>query len=605
MGEGMSGEEASGTAWTDMVASLRAAATFEDAALVTLRAMMDLAASALVESGYSANGSILRTMIHLRPSDGYRGLAVLESGSEALVRVDASATRLPSATAWQWVAEHRVAVSVDVNLGRVHVERTDPSRTISDNRFSEGEFGSQESRLRLLGRDATHLYVLPLRGPRNTIDGMISLEADCRAAMGRPSIWTPSAEVFQLLADLATPYLTSLPLAPAPAQNADPYLPVVGSSVAGLIDMLRVFAQQEEPILISGPTGAGKSRIARWCHEQSAVRAHPFEVLDLSAVPEDLQMAELFGWKKGAFTGAVKDNSGVIARARGGTLFIDEIDNLSTRAQAGLLHVLEERSYRVLGDDGVEKSADVRFLIGTNATLEEAVRQKRFRQDLYYRINVLPVRLPPLNERPDEIPLWAQFMLDRRHSVRAPGGRAEITKAAQDVLVRQPWPGNLRQLDNIIRRAYAVAVMGSRVAAPSELQVEAEHVRKALAYENAPAVEGGSTIDALVAAATAFVNDAELRAAAGGTLDLDWADAFKGFVLGVATEKLGGNRDDAFRLLGREKLVANRNHHKVWKRELERAEQLGIALGNKSPFPFAKLLADTDGPPVSAAKEPT
>ncbi len=592
----MSGEEASGTAWTDMVASLRAAATFEEAALVTLRAMMDLAVGALAASGYGTTGSVLRAMIHLRPAEGYRGLAVLEADRESLVRVDASGTRLPSATAWQWVAEHRVAVSIDVNLGRVHVDRTDPTRTISDRRFSEGDFGSQESRLRLLGRDATHLYVLPLRGPRNTIDGMISLEADCRAAMGRPPIWSQSAEVFQLLADLSTPYLTSLPLAPSTAAQADPFLPVIGASVSGLIDMLRVFAQQEEPILISGPTGAGKSRIARWCHEQSSVRGHPFEVLDLSAIPEDLQMAELFGWKKGAFTGAVKDNAGVIARARGGTLFIDEIDNLSTRAQAGLLHVLEERSYRVLGDDGAEKSADVRFLIGTNATLEEAVRQKRFRQDLYYRINVLPVRLPPLAERPDEIPLWAQFMLERRHAGRAPSGHAIITKAAQALLTRQPWPGNLRQLDNIVRRAYAVAVMGAGAGAPNDLTIDADHVRKALAYEHAPTTEGSATMDAMLAAATAFVNDAEARAASGGVLDLDWADAFKGFVLGVATEKLGGNRDDAFRLLGREKLVANRNHHKVWKRELERAEQLGTALGHGSPFPFAKLLVDTDGP---------
>ena len=114
-------------------------------------------------------------------------------------------------------------------------------------------------------------------------------------------------------------------------------------------------------------------------------------------------MAELFGWRKGAFSGAVKDNPGCVARAEGGTLFIDEIDKLSLKAQAGLLHVLEDRTYRALGEAGSDQKANVRFIVGTNANLPEAVRRGTFREDLYYRINVLPVRVPPLDERRDEI----------------------------------------------------------------------------------------------------------------------------------------------------------------------------------------------------------
>ena len=186
-----------------------------------------------------------------------------------------------------------------------------------------------------------------------------------------------SASTFEEAAALTLqPTLASTDAAPIPPTQVDALLPVVGASMAGVIEMLRVFAQQEEPILISGPTGAGKSRLARWCHEQSSSRPNAFEILDLSTVPEELQMAELFGWKKGAFTGAIRDNPGLIARARGGTLFIDEIDNLSPRAQAGLLHVLEDRTYRVLGDNGSEKPAEVRFIIGTNARLHASGARK-------------------------------------------------------------------------------------------------------------------------------------------------------------------------------------------------------------------------------------
>src|SRR4051812_41931635 len=142
-----------------------------------------------------------------------------------------------------------------------------------------------------------------------------------------------------------------------------------------------------------------------------------FEVLDILGVPEDLQMAELFGWKRGAFTGAVKDNPGAISRAEKGTLFLDEIDKLSMRAQAGLLRFIEERLYRMLGDDtSTTRRADVQLLVGPNADLKAAVRSGRFREDLYYRVNVLPVRLPPLAERLDELPKWAGYMLSRCHA---------------------------------------------------------------------------------------------------------------------------------------------------------------------------------------------
>ena len=587
-----------------LVEALRTTTTFAEAAAATLRPMLAVTARSIAASPFASSGRVVRGMVHLRPNDGYQRLVVLEEGASAVSAPGSIQTRLPSATAWRWVAEHQRAIAVDVALGRITLDQSRPSQALSDPRFGGGEFASasQESRARLMQRDVSHLFVVPLRGPRAAPFGMMSLEVQCRAATGRPFVWDDCGERLQLLADLASPYLGSLPVEPAKMHGADPFLPVLGATMASLVEMLHVFVEQDDPILISGPTGTGKSRLARWCHEHSSVRSGPFEMLDLSSLPEELQLAELFGWKKGAFTGATRHNPGVIARAKDGTLFLDEIDNLSLRAQAGLLHVLEERRYRVLGDEGGERPADVRFIVGTNARLQDAVREKRFREDLYYRINVLPVKLPALRERADEIMPWAHYMANRYHAKRVPEGRATLSPRVEPVLVAQAWPGNLRQLDNVVRRACAMAIMGHEGAAPHDLAIEEDHVRKALAYDGTEE-RASSLVSTLVTAAAAFVREAEKRSDTT-SLDLDLTESFKGFVLGVATEKLGGNRDDAFRLLGRAQLVASRNHHKVLKRELERVEALCAALGSDEPLPFSRALASDGSAASGGGREP-
>jgi transcriptional regulator with AAA-type ATPase domain len=581
-----------------LVRDLFGASTFEDASVLTLGAMLAVADGALRKSAFASRGRIVRGVVHLR-TDAYRGLAALEAGATDLSGDDdeGAGRRLSSTTAWRWVVETRHSVSIDVHVGRIELYGGGDGAHAGGPLRNEA-FDGAETRVGLIARDVTHLYVVPLRGPMGVVRGMISLEAACRAAIGTAFLWRDCAETLQLLADLAAPYLAALPRRPAPAPEVDPLLPVVGPSMQGTVEMLRTFARQEEPVLITGPTGAGKSRMAEWCHAQSARRGKPFEVLDLCGVPESLQMAELFGWKKGAFTGAVRDKPGYVAQARGGTIFIDEIDSLSLAAQAGLLHVLEEQRYRALGDDGREVAADVRFIIGTNANLQSAVRERRFREDLYYRINVLPVRLPPLRDRPDEIALWARYMASRRHRAAASGGSISVTPEAERYLEAQPWPGNLRQLDNIVRRAYALAVVPHGGRPPATLVLEADHLRRAMAYEEAG--RDDSLFDAMLAAAAAFVHETEKRGADGRTLDL--TDAFKGFVLGVATEKLG-DRDQAFAFLGREKAVSSRNHHKVFRHEMERVREFCRTFGEPR-VPFSGLReADDPGsrPPEESA----
>ncbi|MBN1210771.1 MAG: sigma-54-dependent Fis family transcriptional regulator [Myxococcaceae bacterium] len=577
---------------SSLVVALSKSGDFEDAAARTLASLMRLTEKAISSSRYAGHGKVLRGMVHLRPSEGYLRLAILEQGASTVQSAGSAGPRgapsLVSATAWRSVVQHGCPVFIDVTLGTLRPYSSESPDKIEE--LLPGSFSSQESRQSFLSRQASHVCVIPLKALGSGIGGMISLEADCPTAMGKDFVWRECVEALQIIAEISAPYLTGLPFRPAPQVEVDEFLPVVGSSMASLLPILNVFAQQDESILISGATGAGKSRLARWCHSRSSRRKGPFEVLDLIAVPEDLQMAELFGWKKGAFTGAVKDSLGSIGRAEGGTLFIDEIDKLSLKAQAGLLRVLEERTYRVLGDGAGDRGADVRFIIGTNVDLREAVRAGKFREDLYYRINVLPLRVPSLDERRDEIPLWANYMVGRRHKEQFPHGQARLAPEAEQLLGRRTWPGNLRQLDNIIRRAYTLALVEH--GATPELTLGEGHVSRALEYEGATGEAAGraahSLTEAFRSAATAFIAEAKRR---GTPLDLGLTEAMVGIVLGQAVQQMG--REEAFRLLGRENLLKNRNHHKVLKRELEKVEALYKELG-EGDSPYAALLAEDE-----------
>ncbi|HKO48749.1 MAG TPA: sigma 54-interacting transcriptional regulator [Polyangiaceae bacterium] len=516
----------------------------------------------------------LRGIVHLRPEGTYQRIFGLEVASRSPLE---QVGYLTSSNVWRWLEEHRCSVSIDV--ARASLRAWLPGGPVDR---PEGHLASafpgDATRERMLDRDATHVHVVPLCLSDGSVDGVITLEASCHAAGSQEFVWEECHKRLELYASIARAFIAAraLPNRSNIAPSSDEFLPVVGARTAPLVELLRAFAPRDDTILISGPTGAGKSRLARFCHEHSPRKGQAFEIMDLLGVPDDLQMAHLFGWKRGAFTGAVKDNPGAVARAAKGTLFLDEIDKLSLKAQAGLLHFLEERSYRMLGDDSSgERRADVRVLVGTNADLRSAMRAGRFREDLFYRINVLPVRLLPLDERRDELPRWADYMLQRRHCEEKGRGNARFSPDALGLLASAPWPGNLRQLDNIVRRAHALSLAWHAKDAP-DLVVDRQTVERALTFD--VDTEANALVPLLFRAAWAFVREAERREHSTAPLSLDMVDAFRGMVLGVAVRHRG-NREEAFSLLDQHAMLKNRNHHKALHRELERVRALLLLLG--------------------------
>lgn len=569
---------------TALVTRLRDAAHFEDAARALLVTLLECSSSALSANTTLKNPRILRAVVHLRPPEGYQRIFGIEGSSGAEIE---GTGYLSSTTLWQWIVEHRAPVSVDVILGLTYVHKAIEAGA-NPSMMADGAWGAgSQTRDRFLEREASHVHVVPLRAPGGHVFGAVTLEARCRGATGVPAIWENCRESLEMFTNVAAPYIGTLPPRAVVHPPTDPLLPVVGRLTAGIIEMMRVFATQEETVLISGPTGAGKSRLARWCHEQSPRKGRRFETLDLSTVPESLQLAELFGWKRGAFTGAVKDSPGAMGRAADGTLFIDEIQNLSPKAQVGLLRVLEERLYRPIGDETGERHTDVRFIIGTNVDLKAAVVSGKLREDLYYRINVLPVRLPPLSERGDEIPLWAEFMLSRRHAESNTTTTARLEPDAAALLAKLPWPGNLRQLDNIIRRAYVMALAEPR-GANNVLSLDARHFERALAYDLSP--ERLPFLSELWHVAKRFVDEVEQRDETHASkLTLDMIESIRGMALAAAVTRRGG-RDEAFRLLGQEQLMKNRNHHRAYRREIERVREMVKVLGSTVDADLAALL---------------
>lgn len=210
-------------------------------------------------------------------------------------------------------------------------------------------------------------------------------------------------------------------------------------------------AKSNAPCLILGETGTGKTLLARIIHKLSRRKEGPFIDVHLQSIPETLMEAELFGYRKGSFTGAERDSEGLITKAKGGTLFLDEIGELKRDLQVKLLKVIEERRVRPLGSQS-EIEIDFRLITATNRNLHSLIKEGVFREDLYYRINIIEIVIPPLRERREDIPVLIEYFLKKYSMVEGKEVKG-VTKDAMDILMRYPFPGNVRELSNIIERA--------------------------------------------------------------------------------------------------------------------------------------------------------
>jgi DNA-binding NtrC family response regulator len=243
----------------------------------------------------------------------------------------------------------------------------------------------------------------------------------------------------------------------------------VSSAMKGVLSLARRISETPWPVLIQGETGTGKELIARLIHLLSPRRDHPFLELNCAAIPENLFESELFGHEKGAFTGALNRRRGRLELADNGTLFCDEIGEMPLLLQPKLLRALEERKITRVGGEK-EIGLDVRLVLATNRNLKQMIKENQFRSDLYYRIKVFEITIPPLRERREDIPALVELFL-QRYSSRA----VRLSAAALDTLIKYPYPGNVRELEHILQRTITLA--RGEIVQPIDLPEEIRHYR--------------------------------------------------------------------------------------------------------------------------------
>jgi len=271
---------------------------------------------------------------------------------------------------------------------------------------------------------------------------------------------------------------------------------IIGSSksLRAVLDQVRTVAPAGSTVLIEGETGTGKELIAQAVHMNSQRRSRPFVKLNCAAIPLDLLESELFGHERGAFTGAVTQRVGRFEAANGGTLFLDEIGDIPFELQSKLLRVLQEQEFERLGGTYTHR-VDVRIVAATNQDLASLVEEKQFRMDLYYRLNVFPIALPPLRQRLDDIPLLVAYFV-QKFGARMSKRISKASQSSMDALVHYPWPGNIRELQNFVERAVIltkgdvlqIPPMGSRtLSTPAPLNLkdaERDHILRVLEESN-------------------------------------------------------------------------------------------------------------------------
>lgn len=291
---------------------------------------------------------------------------------------------------------------------------------------------------------------------------------------------------------------------------------VVGKSRAmkEVFDLVARVSQATANVLVTGESGTGKEMIARAIHEQGPRARKPFVAINCTAIPETLLESELFGHAKGSFTGAIQQKRGLFEEAEGGTLFLDEIGDMNVQLQSKLLRVIQEKKVRPVGSN-VSHDVDVRIIAATHKDLKAAIRDGRFREDLYYRLSVIPISIPPLRSRKDDIPILAEHFL-RKYVATNHSKVKGFTKRAMSKLTSLPWPGNVRELENVIERAVVLATQ--------------------------TLIDEGEIPSPETASPEEFF--------AGATTDFPTIDQLEARYMALVLQKTGGRKDQAAQILG-------------------------------------------------------
>ncbi|MDF2603458.1 nitrogen regulation protein NR(I) [Sphingomonas sp.] len=358
-------------------------------------------------------------------------------------------------------------------------------------------------------------------------------------------------------------------LAPRSEDGEDASLPLIGRSPA-MQEVYRVIARvvsNDLTVLISGESGTGKELVARAIHDLGPRRSAPFVAINMAAIPRDLIEAELFGYERGAFTGAAQRTAGRFEQAAGGTLFLDEIGDMPIEAQTRLLRVLQSGEFTTVGGARIMR-ADVRIVAATNRALRQAVANGQFREDLYYRLNVVPIDLPALRERREDIAILARHFLERAADAGLP--RKVLDDDAVTSLAEHDWPGNVRQLENLMRRLAALS---------RDERISAGEIAAMLGHSGGQAVSLPADLG-LEAAVRAFIERlarCDPRSLDDGTLYDRLLAEVERPLIEVMLARHGGNQLRAARAIG-----LNRNTLR------KRLDTLGIDPAVRPPAPEAR-----------------
>jgi Response regulator containing CheY-like receiver, AAA-type ATPase, and DNA-binding domains len=349
-----------------------------------------------------------------------------------------------------------VRTAADTTEGERELDRRRPDLVLCDV-VMPGESGLEL--LRRIKRNDDRLPVVMMTA-HGDVDGAVeAMKAGASDFLTKPLDYVMLRALIETLADEARQRHSSRSLE-ARLSKQDGSVGFVGQSraIRDLHRVIEVLASSDAAAIITGESGTGKEVVARTVHALSSRSQKPFVAINAAAIPEGLIESEVFGHEQGAFTGATRARPGVFELANGGTLFLDEIAEMPVSLQPKLLRILEDGRARRLGGSR-ELSFDVRVLAATNRAPAQAIRDGLLREDLFYRLNVFELRLPPLRERADDIPLLVQHFVrefDRKHRLEVEG----VGEAARELLGAHPWPGNVRELRNVVERAVIVARSG-------------------------------------------------------------------------------------------------------------------------------------------------